>query len=96
LFSRLQDIQNRINLFLNGIFPKIEAEELWVSTRDDLLRSDKDSNFLETVYACSSNDHADRSAVVSELVALHNEGLIDVVGSFQSLKNDTSNGPDFS
>jgi hypothetical protein len=66
-----------------------------VSTRDDLLRSYNDSNFLETVYACSSNDHPDRSAVVSDLIALHNEGLIDVVGAFHSLKNDSSNGPDF-
>jgi hypothetical protein len=66
-----------------------------MSQRDELLRSYNDSNFLETVYACSSNDHADRSAVVSDLIALHNEGLIDVVGAFHSLKNDSSNGPDF-
>lgn len=63
--------------------------------RDDLLQSYKSGNFLETVYACSSNDHADRSAVVSELVVLHNEGLIDVVEAFQALKKDSSNGHDF-
>ena len=28
-------------------------------------------------------------------MALHNEGLIDVVGAFESLKNKSSNGPDF-
>jgi hypothetical protein len=39
-------------------------------------------------------DHNDRSALALELVALHNEGLIDVVGAFESL-NKSSNGPDF-
>jgi hypothetical protein len=66
-----------------------------VSNRDDLLRSYETGNFLETVYACSLADHNDRSAFALELVALHNEGLIDVVGAFESLKNKSSNGPDF-
>ena len=66
-----------------------------MSNRDDLLRSYETGNFLETVYACSLADHNDRSALALELVALHNEGLIDVVGAFESLKNKSSNGPDF-
>jgi hypothetical protein len=66
-----------------------------VSNRDDLLRSYKTGNFLETVYTCSLADHNDRSALALELVALHNEGLIDVVVAFEFLKNESSNGPDF-
>jgi hypothetical protein len=66
-----------------------------VSHRDDLLRSYETGNFLETVYACSLADHNDCSALAFELVALHNEGLIDVVEAFESLNNKSSNGPDF-
>lgn len=66
-----------------------------MSNRDDLLRSYETGNFLETVYACSLADHNDGSALALELVALHNEGLIDVVGAFESLTNKSSNGPDF-
>uniref|UniRef100_Q3ASR3 Uncharacterized protein n=1 Tax=Chlorobium chlorochromatii (strain CaD3) TaxID=340177 RepID=Q3ASR3_CHLCH len=66
-----------------------------MSKREELLQSYENGNFLETVYACSSNDHNDRSSVVFDLVALNNEGLIDVVGAFQSLKNESSNSPDF-
>ena len=66
-----------------------------MSNRDDLLRSYEAGNFLETVYACSLADQNDGSALALELVALHNEGLIDVVGAFESLENKSSNGPDF-
>lgn len=66
-----------------------------MSNRDDLLRSYETGNFLETVYACSLANHNDHSALALELVALHNEGLIDVVGAFESLKNKSSNGLDF-
>jgi len=66
-----------------------------VSHRDDLLRSYETGNFLETVFACSLADHNDCSALAFELVALHNEGLINVVGAFESLNSKSSNGPDF-
>lgn len=66
-----------------------------MSIRDRLLQSYETGNFLETVYACSLADNNDRNALALELVALHNEGLIDVVKAFESLKNEPSNGPDF-
>jgi hypothetical protein len=69
--------------------------ERGMSNRDDLLRGYETGNFLETVYTCSLADRNDRSALALELVALHNEGLIDVVGAFESLENKSSNGPDF-
>ena len=56
-----------------------------MSNREELLRSYETGNFLETVYACSLANHNDRSALALELAALHNEGLIDVVGAFESL-----------
>lgn len=65
-----------------------------MSDRDDLLRSYEAGNFLEKVY-CSLADHNDPTTLALELVALHNEGVIDVVGAFESLKNKSSNGPDF-
>ncbi len=74
---------------------EIQVEELDMIQRDELLLSYKNGDFLETVYACSSNEHSDRSEVFADLVVLHNEGLIDVVGAFHFLKNDSSNGPDF-
>lgn len=66
-----------------------------MTNRDELLRSYEIGDFLETVYARSSADHNDHSTLALELVALHNEGLIDVVEAFESLKINLSNGPDF-
>ncbi|MEX0830952.1 MAG: hypothetical protein WD032_11970 [Nitrospirales bacterium] len=47
------------------------------------------------VYASLLEDYNDRNELVLELVSLHNEGLIDIVGAFASLKNNLPNGPDF-
>lgn len=67
-----------------------------MSIRDDLLQSYKVGNFLEVVYNnISLADHNDCSDLILELVTLHNEGLIDVVEAFKSLRNESSNGPDF-
>jgi len=64
-----------------------------VSSRDDLLRSYESGNFLETVYACLGPDPDERSDLGTELVTLHNDGEIDVVGAFESLSNNSPNGP---
>ncbi|MCP4699026.1 MAG: hypothetical protein GY862_19560 [Gammaproteobacteria bacterium] len=66
-----------------------------MNNRDDLLKSYETGNFLETVYACLLAKPNDHSALASELAALHNEGLIDVVEAFKSLKNNPSNGGSF-
>lgn len=66
-----------------------------MSNRDDLLKSYTAGNFLETVYACLKTDHNNYDALAMDLVALHNERLIDVVGAFESLNNKSSSGPDF-
>lgn len=66
-----------------------------MSNREDLHRSYETGNFLETLYASLTADHVARDAIALDLVALHNEGLIDVVGAFESLSNKSSTGPNF-
>lgn len=66
-----------------------------MSNRDVLLSSYETGSFLETVYACLSADRNSRSTLALDIVALHNEGLINVVGVFESLINNQSNGSDF-
>ena len=66
-----------------------------MNNRESLLKGYEAGNFLETLYACLTADHDARNELVLDLVALHNERLIDVVEAFQSLSNKSSNGPDF-
>lgn len=66
-----------------------------MSKRDDLLRSYEAGNFLEAVYACVLGDCADPNSLALDLVSLHNEGLIDIVGAFKLLSSNSPNGPDF-
>lgn len=66
-----------------------------MSYRDDLFQSYKNGNFLETVYSCYLTDSEDFSVLVKEMVAMHNEGIIDVVEAFALLKNDTANSQIF-
>ena len=66
-----------------------------MNNRENLLKGYEAGNFLETLYACLTADPDARSALASDLVALHNERLIDVVDAFESLSNKSSNGPDF-
>lgn len=66
-----------------------------MNNRENLLKGYEAGNFLETLYACLTADHDARSALALDLVALHNEKLMDVVDAFESLSNKSSNGPDF-
>lgn len=66
-----------------------------MSDREDLIKSYKTGNFLETVDAISLNDRTVRSVLAMELATLHNDGLIDVVEAFEPLRNSSSNGPNF-
>src|SRR5262249_51554776 len=58
--------------------------------REALLESSKAGNFLETVYASSMSDRDEQGELDSELAALHNEGLINIVSAFENLKNESS------
>lgn len=66
-----------------------------MSNRDDLLQSYETGNFLETLHFCLLANHDDSNALVVDLVALHNEGLINIVRAFEALKSKSSSGPDF-
>jgi hypothetical protein len=61
--------------------------------RDNLLRGHESGNFIETVHSLVS--HSDHKSLALELTTLHNEGLVDVVEAFKSLKDRVPNGPDF-
>jgi hypothetical protein len=63
--------------------------------RAGLLAGAREGRFLEAVYASSRAEREQRDDLSRELVALHNEGLVDVVKAFGGLKNEASGGPDF-
>jgi len=65
-----------------------------VSIREHLLRGNESGTLLETVNALWMSLE-DRSAVTSELVALHNEGLVDAVAAFEPLRDTSPAGTDF-
>jgi hypothetical protein len=66
-----------------------------MSHRDFLLRNYENGNFLETIYSISLANGNDDDTVSLELVVLHNEGQINVVDAFNSLKSEPSSGSDF-
>ena len=63
--------------------------------KEALLNAFNTGCFLQTAYACSQEGQEGRDALHIELVALHNDGLIDVVAAFKDLKNESSTRPDF-
>jgi hypothetical protein len=63
--------------------------------RDELLKSFKTGNFLNTVYDIYRLNYKDHQGLVLELTALHNEKLIDIVDAFESLSDKPLDGPDF-
>jgi hypothetical protein len=66
-----------------------------VNLREELLQAYSEGKFLEAVFRCSLASGDRRDEIASELVALHNEGLIDVVTAFEALKKDSATQPDF-
>ena len=67
-----------------------------MNLREELLQAHTEGKFLDAVFKCSLSGTGDRRAEVSsELVALHNEGLIDIVAAFEALKKDSTSQPDF-
>ncbi|MBN1461811.1 MAG: hypothetical protein JXA57_19955 [Armatimonadetes bacterium] len=65
-----------------------------MAEREELIRSYDAGNFLEVLYASWMNERADLETLVSQLVALHNEGVIDLVAAYEKLEN-TTDGPEF-
>jgi hypothetical protein len=75
---------------------KSTAEEVFVTTlREKLIEAHSDGTFLQAIFEGGMRlDDNQQAIIAAELVALHNEGLIDVIDAFKSLNNDNS-GPDF-
>lgn len=65
------------------------------SLREALLTGAREGHLLQTVYANLSAGREERGDLANELAALHNEGLVDVVATFEGLKNSVPGGPDF-
>lgn len=65
------------------------------SLREALLTGAREGQLLQTVYANSSAARGERDDLASELAALHNEGLVDVVATFEGLKKSAPGSPDF-
>lgn len=63
--------------------------------REALLAGLREGKFLEAVYAASFTERDERDDLALELVALHNDGLVDIVAAFEALKSACANGPDF-
>ncbi|TAN44197.1 MAG: hypothetical protein EPN22_06835 [Nitrospirae bacterium] len=66
-----------------------------MNKRDELIQSYKTGCLLDAVHANLSAERNDSSILSLELVALHNERLIDVVEAFESLKNNSTSNPNF-
>ncbi len=66
-----------------------------LTLKEQLMEAHRTGGFLQAVYDAGMRVDDDQQAkVAAELVALHNERLIDIIDAFQALKNDNS-GPDF-
>jgi hypothetical protein len=71
---------------------KSTAEEVFVTTlREKLIEAHSDGTFLQAIFEGGMRlDDNQQAIIAAELVALHNEGLIDVIDAFKSLNNDNS------
>jgi hypothetical protein len=63
--------------------------------RKALLQAHQTGQFLEGVSAALSRNREERRALASELAALHNERLVNVLEGFTGLKSRSKSGSDF-
>ena len=63
--------------------------------KSELLTAFQENNLLQIVYQKSLGEKGNRNNLVTELVNLHNEGLIDVIASFKVLQNQSNTGVNF-
>jgi len=66
-----------------------------MSDREALVRGSQAGSLLEAIRTASSADRSERTKLASDLVALHNEGAIDLLKAFVALKREEVNGRDF-
>lgn len=63
--------------------------------QEALLAASKAGEFLQAVHRILVTDRGERDELSKDLAALHNAGLVDVIGEFEKLDKDSSSGPDF-
>ena len=63
--------------------------------RNDLIVAFKEGNFLKVVYEKSSGELENCYDIAPELVSLHNDGMLDIIAVFRTLKNASDTGYDF-
>lgn len=66
-----------------------------MGNRDALVRAHQTGVLLEAIREALSPDPVERQALVSDLTALHNEGMIDLIRTFSELQVRLGAGPDF-
>ena len=62
---------------------------------EKLIEAHRGGKFLETALESSCGSNENRSHVTETLVALHNEGAVDIIEEFKSLRNSQGTGPNF-
>lgn len=63
--------------------------------RAALVRAHKSGHLLEAIRAALSPDRSERTELVSDLAALHNEGLVDLIDAFGGLKGRSESRRNF-
>ena len=63
--------------------------------KNELTQSYKAGTLLQTIYDSARTERDGRDALVVQLVALHNEGVVDIVSAFSSFENRPDHGIDF-
>ena len=66
-----------------------------MSNRADLLMGIKNGNLIETICKLEVTNLSERNSLALELVALHNEGLVDVIKAFEALTINLPDGSDY-
>lgn len=66
-----------------------------MSDRDSLIRAYQSGRLLDAIWAALSPDPSERKALGSDLAALHNEGVVDLIQAFCGLAPSTASGHDF-
>jgi hypothetical protein len=63
--------------------------------REKLLQAYRAGNFLQNAVEFTYDAEDNSSNVAEMLVSLHNEGYIDLIDQFKSLRNSKESGLDF-
>lgn len=66
-----------------------------IEHRENLIAAHQSGRLLETALESTFGSNENRSYITEALVALHNEGVVDIIEEFKSLRNNKGSGPNF-